>query len=95
MNDRKLVINPNQRVAVIGLAFTVVFLLCFAFSRNLLIPPGATNVVSVGRGWREFDYKNCRYLQSPLGHTVPVRDIEGSINHLLNRFSDGHIEIRK
>ena len=31
------------------------------------LPDGATNIVNVGNGWQEFDYKGTRYLAKYYG----------------------------
>lgn len=57
-------------------------------ARPVLIPPGATNVISLEWGWREFDYKDARYLQSPMGYMVMVQDHKASLNRVLNTLKD-------
>ena len=51
----------------------LMLLLVLTISRPILIPPGAKNVVSLEWGWREFDYKGSRYIQSPMGYMAPVK----------------------
>lgn len=58
--------------------------LVLIFARPILIPPGATNVTHIGNGWREFDYKDARYVQSPLGHMTVVYDSKASLNKIID-----------
>ena len=58
--------------------------LVLTISRPILIPPGASNVTNLSWGWREFDYKDARYIQSPLGYMVVVHDSKASVKRIID-----------
>ena len=62
----------------------IVLVIVLTIARPILIPPSATNVVNLEWGWREFDYKDARYVQSPMGYMVMVRDHKASLDKVLD-----------
>ncbi len=61
----------------------IVLAIVLVIARPILIPPGADDVTPIGWGWREFEYKDARYIQSPLGHMTMVRDDKASLDRFL------------